>query len=108
MALIITGLVGYIIYDHKDIKDNKIPEINNKENNNTTKNENNENPKEENEIIESSITKEKSKWYTQINFIYKNKLIIKTKRTINIQIVLFIYSHWVKFFIKNHKRNSRK
>ena len=97
MTLIITGLVGYIIYDHKDIKDNKIPEINNKENN-----------KEENEIIESSITKEKSKWYTQINFIYKNKLIIKTKRTINIQIVLFIYSHWVKFFIKNHKKNSRK
>lgn len=60
MALVIVGLVGYIIYNQKNIKNNTPTEINDKNNEDTNKTENDTNIIDDNEAIETTITKEKA------------------------------------------------
>lgn len=58
MALVIAGLVGYIIINQKNINQNNSTDISNKNTENKSKNDTN--IKDDNEIIETSITKEKA------------------------------------------------
>lgn len=60
MALVITGLVGYIIINQKNINENNSVETNKKNGEDTSKTENDTNVKDDNEVIETSITKEKA------------------------------------------------
>lgn len=64
LVVIIIGLVGYIVYNQRDTKNNNSPEINNKNNNNENNNKDDKkeetNTKDDNEVIETTITKEKA------------------------------------------------
>lgn len=60
LIVIVIGLIGYIMYNQKETKDNNTTEINNKNSNNENKKEDDTNTKDNNEVIETSITKEKA------------------------------------------------